>query len=58
MLSFLYKLFVGKFDICKHEWDVFYQENRKITDLHTGKVTKEYIRYHMKCKKCGASIQK
>lgn len=56
MLEFLYKLFVGNFDVCKHEYEVFHQENLVLKDNY-GAVRKNFVKYHLKyhlkCKKCG-----
>jgi len=47
MLGFLYRIIVGSFHICDHEWDI-YQE-REISDGHKliG------VRFIMRCNKCG-----
>jgi translation initiation factor 2 beta subunit (eIF-2beta)/eIF-5 len=48
MLGYLYRMIVGQFTSCKHQWEI--HNHGDIVDTQ-DRVTGEY--YYLKCSKCG-----
>lgn len=55
MLGLLYRLIVGHFRSCSHEWETLREEVHSQTGFMC---TYKGTRYHLRCKKCGDITQR
>jgi hypothetical protein len=53
MLGFLWRMIVGRFSMCDHQWETV--EVRPVVNWagDERKVTDRFQRYILRCKKCG-----
>ncbi len=52
MFGWLYRMIVGKFHSCDHEWKIIHQRSVTIIDSYDYEESEE-IEYHLQCKNCG-----
>lgn len=54
MLGWLYRIIIGYFHVCNHEWEII--KNREVEvydDEIDDLVVEHYSKYLLQCKKCG-----